>query len=230
MVIARLLATPKYAPCGIQKRDISCHWNVYLVKISLQSLKCYLMWSVFETASLFFRKSAWASWCCRCCDYKMTQYKRLKGHWTKPTPQHNRVIFAWPWDENARTKQKQQTNGSWAIWLIYRMDTNTRGFWLVKRTLGWKNFKPEESSRNQPILRFDVILQHDWPIEQRLLHIRVFFRGKTKRPCFDLFIHWLITQITNTYRKPFFKVIRKSLYLTVSETPRNTQSIRIFAV
>ena len=143
MVIARLLATPKYAPCGIQKRDISCHWNVYLVKISLQSLKCYLMWSVFETASLFFRKSAWASWCCRCCDYKMTQYKRLKGQWTKPTPQHNRVIFAWPWDENARTKQKQQTNGSWAIWLIYRMDTNTRGFWLVKRTLGWKNFMPE---------------------------------------------------------------------------------------
>ena len=54
--------------------------------------------------------------------------------------------------------------------------------------------------RNQPILRFDVILQHDWPIEQCLLHIRVFFDGKTKRPCFDVFIHWLITHITNTYR------------------------------
>ena len=32
---------------------------------------------------------------------------------------------------------------------------------------------------------------------------RVFFGGKTKRPCFDLFIHWLIKQITNTYRNQF---------------------------
>ena len=58
-------------------------------------------------------------------------------------------------------------------------------------------------SRNQLILRFDIILQHDWLIEQRLLHIRVFFGGKTKSPCFDLFIHWLIKQITNTYRNHF---------------------------
>ena len=42
--------------------------------------------------------------------------------------------------------------------------------------------------------------------------IRVFFGWKTKRSCFDLFISWLIKQITNTLiRKPFFKVIRKSL-------------------
>ena len=37
----------------------------------------------------------------------------------------------------------KQTNGNRAIWLVYRTDTNTLGFWLVKRTLGWKNFKPE---------------------------------------------------------------------------------------
>ena len=50
-------------------------------------------------------------------------------------------------------------------------------------------------SRNQAILRFDVILQHDrLRIEQCLLHIRVFFGGKVKSPCFDLFIHWLIKQ------------------------------------
>ena len=48
---------------------------------------------------------------------------------------------------------------------------------------------PEELSRNC----FDVILQHDWSIEQCLLHIRVFFGGKTKSPCFVL-----IKQITNT--------------------------------
>ena len=32
-----------------------------------------------------------------------------------------------------------------------------------------KNFMPEELSRNELILRFDVILQHDWLIEQWLL-------------------------------------------------------------
>ena len=53
------------------------------------------------------------------------------------------VIFVWPWNKNARTKQKEQTNGNRAIWLVYRTDTNARGFWLVKRTLGWKNSMPE---------------------------------------------------------------------------------------
>ena len=52
-------------------------------------------------------------------------------------------IFVWPWNENARTKQKQQTSGNRAIWLVYRTDTNARGFWLVKRTLGWETFIPE---------------------------------------------------------------------------------------
>ena len=54
-----------------------------------------------------------------------------------------RVIFVWPWNKNARTKQKQQTNGNRAIWLVHRTNTNARGFWLVKRTLGWKNSMPE---------------------------------------------------------------------------------------
>ena len=62
---------------------------------------------------------------------------------------------------------------------------------------------PEELSRNQPILRFDVILQHDWLIEQCLLHIRVFFGGKTKSPCLDLFNHWLTKQLLNTYCNHF---------------------------
>ena len=48
-------------------------------------------------------------------------------------------------------------------------------------------------SKNQPILRYDVILQHD------------FFGGKTKSPCFDLFIHWLIKQITNRRTETFFQ-------------------------
>ena len=109
-----------------------------------------------------------------------------------------RAIFVWPWNENSRTKQKQQTNGNRAIWLVYRTDTNARGF--------WKKLHARERSRNQSILRFDVILQHDWPIEQCLLHIRVFFGGKTKKSCFDLFIYWLIKQITNAYRNYFSRL------------------------
>ena len=61
----------------------------------------------------------------------------------------------------------------------------------------------ENFLQNQPILRFNVILQRDWLIEQCLLYIRVFFGGKTKTPCFDLFTYWLIKQITNTYRNHF---------------------------
>ena len=99
-----------------------------------------------------------------------------------------------------------------AIWLVYRTYTNVPGFWLVKRTLGWKNFMPEELSRN----RFDVILQHGWSIDQSLLHIRVFFGGKKKNPCSILLIHWLIKQIKTTYRNNFSTDIRKSLYKLTS--------------
>ena len=67
-----------------------------------------------------------------------------------------------------------------------------------------------ELSGNQPILRFDVILQHDWPIKQCLFRIRVFFGGKTKSPCFDLFIHWLIK--TNVKLTALARWIIKNLW------------------
>ena len=54
-----------------------------------------------------------------------------------------RAIYIWPWNENAQTIQKQQKNGNRANWLVYRTDTNAGGFWLVKGTLGWKNFVPK---------------------------------------------------------------------------------------
>ena len=73
----------------------------------------------------------------------------------------NRAIFVRPWNENARTKQKQQTKENRAIWLVYRTDTKGRGFWLVKRRV--KKLHARELSRNQPILRFDVMQQHDLP-------------------------------------------------------------------
>ena len=61
-----------------------------------------------------------------------------------------RAIFVWPWNNNAKTIQKQQTNRNGAIWLVYRTRTNAGGFWLVKRTLGWKNFMPENFLETNP--------------------------------------------------------------------------------
>ena len=108
-----------------------------------------------------------------------------------------RVIFVWPEKRNNKLKETERFD-----WFC-RTNTNARGFWLVTRTLGWKNFMDEELSRNQLTLRFDVLVQHDWPIEQCLPHIKVSFGGKPKSPCFDLFIHWLTKQKTNTYRNHF---------------------------
>ena len=86
-------------------------------------------------------------------------------------------------------------------------------------------------SRNQPIPCFDVILQLDWPVEKCLLHIRIFFGGKTQRPCFDLSIHWLIKQITNTYRNHFSRsyetrsMLKKYQYSKILATCRKLRVI-----
>ena len=119
-----------------------------------------------------------------------------------------RAIFVWPWNENARTKQKQQTNGNRAIWLVYRTDTNVRGFWLVKRTLGWKNFTHEDFLEiNRPF----ALTSHCNTIGQSNNAFSI-LRISLKSLYLDLFICWLTKQITNTWRNHFFKVIRKSLY------------------
>ena len=84
--------------------------------------------------------------------WRSTKITLLDGKRRNGTLKRNdKAIFAWPWNEDARTKQKQQTNENRAIWLVYRRDANARGFCLVKRTLGWKNFTPAnflESNRS----------------------------------------------------------------------------------
>ena len=105
-----------------------------------------------------------------------------------------------------QNRHKKRTEIERYDWFIERIQTRV-AFGLVKRKsneLGWKKLHVRELSRNQPILRFDVILQHNWSIEQCLLHIRVSFGVKTKIPCLDLFIDWLINQKRNTYRNYHF--------------------------
>ena len=77
--------------------------------------------------------------------------------------------------------------------------------------------------RNQPILRFDVMLQHDWPIEQCLLHIRVFFDGENEEAMFWSF-HPLAHKTSNEHLpRPFFKAIRKSLNVDKPKPGDNKQ-------
>ena len=97
-----------------------------------------------------------------------------------------------------QNKNKKRTEIKRFDWFIERKQTHLAFGWLSKRSAE-KNFMPEELSRSC----FDVILQHDWSMEQCLLHIRVFFGGKTRSPCFVLFIHWLIKQITNAFGNHF---------------------------
>ena len=81
---------------------------------------------------------------------------------------------------------------------------------------------PEELLRNQSIPHFDVMLQPDWPIKQCLLHIRVFLGGKTKSACFEIFIHWLIKQIMNTYQNYFSRSYENCYnHMTVVLVPGN---------
>ena len=72
-------------------------------------------------------------------------------------------------------------------WFVERIQTRVAFGLLGEARL--KKLHARELSRNQSLLRLDAILQHHWPIEHCLLHIRVFFGGKKKSPCFDLFIH-----------------------------------------
>ena len=88
-----------------------------------------------------------------------------------------------------KTREQSRNNKRTEIelfnWFIEQIQTRVAFGWLMERS-GEKKLHARELSRNQAILRFDVILEHDWLIEQCLLHLRVFFGGKTKRPCFDL--------------------------------------------
>ena len=105
------------------------------------------------------------------------------------------------WKRADQNRNNKRTEIERFDWFIKRIQTRVAFGWLSERS-GEKTSCPRTFYKSSDT-SLDVILQHDWPIKQRLLHIRVFFGGKTKSPCFDLCIHWLIKQITNTYRNHF---------------------------
>ena len=90
----------------------------------------------------------------------------------------------------------------------------TRVVFDCKRALGWKTVMLENFLE---INRYFALTPHCNTIGQsnNAFSILGFSRGKTKRPCFDLFIHWQIKKNNENLPKPFFKGKRKSLYAEV---------------
>ena len=78
-----------------------------------------------------------------------------------------------PYDLEMKTREQNRNNKRTEIerfdWFIERVITRVAFGWLSKRS-GEENLMPEDLSRNQSILRFDVTVQCDWPIEQHRLH------------------------------------------------------------
>ena len=121
-----------------------------------------------------------------------------------------RVIFVWPWNENVWTKQEQQTNGNRAIWLVYRTNTNARGFWLVKRTLGWKNSMPENFLE---INRYFALTSYCNTIGQSNNSFSILWFSLAEKQRVHVWSFYPLADITNNEHLPklFFKVLRKSL-------------------
>ena len=122
----------------------------------------------------------------------------------------HKAIFVWPWtNENARTKQVQQTNGKRAIWSVYRTDTNARGFQLVQRMLGLKSVMLEDFLE---ITRYFALTSYCNTIGQSNDALSVLGFSLTWKRSF----HPFADKTNNEHLpKPFFKVKRKSLYQTV---------------
>ena len=113
-----------------------------------------------------------------------------------------RAIFVWPWNENARKNGSKRTETERFDWFIERIQTRV-AFWLVKRTVRWKNFKLENFLEIYRYFALTSYCNTTGQSNKCFPHTRVFFGGKTKIPSFDLFVHWLIEQIMNTYQNHF---------------------------
>ena len=172
-----------------------------------------------EEASLHYRNRAEITWEQKA--YPLTWFFCHRKNcpvlivWTQPEASSDRAIFECPWNENARTKQKQETNGKRVIWEVYRTDTNARGFCLVKGTLVWKNVRPENSLE---INRYFAFTSYCNTIAQSNNAFSILgFSLSGKRRGHVWSFHSLADKTNNEYlTKPFFEVIRKSLYQKMS--------------
>ena len=118
----------------------------------------------------------------------------------------NRAIFAWPlkWKRANKTEKKKQnkrTEIERFDWFIERIQTRVAFGWLSERSAEKTSCPKNFLELNQ----YFALTSYCNTIGQsnNAFSILGFFSGKTKSPCFDLFIHWLIKQITIIYRNHF---------------------------
>ena len=119
-----------------------------------------------------------------------------------------RAIFVWPWNENPRkNRNKKRSEIERFHWFIERIQTRM-AFWLVKRTLRWKNFRLENFLE---IYRYFALTSYCNTIGQSNNAFSINWR-ENKDSMFWSF-HPLADRTNNEHSpKPFFKVIRKSHY------------------
>ena len=98
-------------------------------------------------------------------------------------------------------------------WFIKWTQTRVAFGWLDEHS-GEKTFKPRNVLEINPYFALTSCCNTiDQSNNAFLIFNRVFFCRKMKSPRFDLFIHWLIKQMTNTYRNYFsrsYKNLSKS--------------------
>ena len=116
----------------------------------------------------------------------------------------NRAIFAWPlkWKRANKTEKKnKRTEIERFDWFIERIQTRVAFGWLSERPAENTSCPKNFLELNQ----YFALTSYCNTIGQsnNAFSILGFFSWKTKSPCFDLFIHWLIKQITITYRNHF---------------------------
>ena len=135
-----------------------------------------------------------------------------------------RAIFVWPWNGNARKNRNKRTETERFDWFIERIQTRVAFGW---RTLRWKNFRLENFLE---IYKYFALTSYCNTIGQsnNAFSILGFLWRENKDSMFWSF-HPLADRTNNEQLpKPFFKVIRKSLYhfslssefLTVKRTKR----------
>ena len=115
-----------------------------------------------------------------------------------------------------RNRNNKRTEIERFDWFIERIQTRV----AFKANARVKKLHACKLSRNQSIIRFDVILQHDWPIDNRTMpsSFKGFLWRENEESMFRSF-HPLADKTNNVHLpKPFFKVIRKSLYTPYAES------------
>ena len=114
----------------------------------------------------------------------------------------NRAIFAWPWNENARTKQNSRKRFDW---FIERIRTGVGSGWLLENYHIWDNESTDTSllrhtatqlaNRTMPFSYWGFLLRNNEEAMFWSFHSLADKRNKEHLP------------------KPFFKVIKKSVYM-----------------